>query len=84
MTPIQKAIQAAGGPRAVAERLGVSQQAVYFWRSGDRKFPHELGAALEGLAGASVTRRELFPADWWLVWPELVTEAHPIPVREAA
>jgi hypothetical protein len=52
---------------------------VYFWQAGSRTFQHQHGAALESLAGGAVTRRELFPTDWWTVWPELVTADHPAP-----
>ena len=34
---------------------------------------------VERLSGAVVTRRDLRPDDWALIWPELVTEAHPAP-----
>lgn len=36
-------------------------------------------AAIERATGGQVTRRELRPDDWWLIWPELVDAEHPAP-----
>jgi DNA-binding transcriptional regulator YdaS (Cro superfamily) len=87
MTPAQSAvalaIAEAGGPAVVAALVGKSVQAVCFWRDGDRNFPVELCAALEA-AQTKVSRRQMRPEDWHLIWPELVTAEHPAPVREAA
>jgi hypothetical protein len=38
-----------------------------------------LAVSIEQTSGGAVTRRELRPADWWLIWPELVDDEHPIP-----
>lgn len=37
-------------------------------------------AAIERATGGAVTRREMRPDDWWLIWPELVDAEHPAPV----
>ncbi len=81
---VARAIAAAGGPTMVANVLGVSVQAVCFYRDGKRSFPAEFCAPLEGACGGTVTRREMRPTDWWLIWPELVTEEFPVPAVQAA
>lgn len=35
--------------------------------------------AIERVTGGAVTRRDLRPDDWWLIWPELVDADHPAP-----
>lgn len=72
MSSVKSAIERAGGPSSVAAALGVSVQAVCFWRDGKRQFPTEHGAALERLSGASVRRWDLWPTTWHLIWPELM------------
>ena len=81
MNAIQQAIDAAGGPSRMAAALGVTAQAVCFWRDGKRRLPFDHGPAIERLAGGVVTRRQLFPNDWQRVWPELAESApkHPDP-----
>lgn len=49
------------------------------WAAGLKTVPAERCALLETATGGAVTRRELRPDDWWLIWPELVTDEHPIP-----
>jgi len=39
-----------------------------------------LAVGLEAASKGAVTRRELRPHDWHLVWPELVTAEHPAPM----
>lgn len=77
-----------GGVSALADRIGVhpvylSQLAAA--QDGRRPSP-QLAVAIERATEGAVTRRELRPDDWWLIWPELIDEAHPAPVevRDAA
>ena len=70
MTPIYNAIQRAGGPAKLASLIGKTTQAVCFYRDGMRPFPVEHGATLEAASG--VKRWELWPDDWFRVWPELI------------
>lgn len=72
MNPIETAIEAAGGPSQVASVLGVTVQAVCFWRDGKRETPPEHMAILEQLAKGAVRRWHMRPNDWHLIWPELV------------
>lgn len=76
MNAIARAIQQAGGPTKVASLIGVSVQAVCFYRDGKRNFPAQHGATLEAASG--VKRWEIWPQDWHRIWPELVgTEGAP-------
>lgn len=72
------AISAAGSAASLARQLGVSTQAICFYRDGKRRLPEALGARIEALGacieelpGGRVTRKTLFPDTWRLVWPEL-------------
>lgn len=58
---------------AIAAAIGVSPQAVSNWKQ--REVPIEHCAAIEKASGGVVTRKELRPKDWHLIWPELVQEA---------
>lgn len=66
------AIGVAGSAASLARQLGVSTQAVCFYRDGKRRFPEALGARIEALTDGKVTRKALFPDTWRVVWPELV------------
>lgn len=67
-----RAVELSGGPSKLATALGVSAQAVIFWRDGKRRFPVELGAAIEGAVEGRVRRWDLWPLTWHLIWPELI------------
>lgn len=89
MIGIYKAIEAAGGPARVAELLGVTTQAVCFWRDGKREMPVKHLAQLEAATGGVVRRWHMRPDDWHLVWPELVgidgaPDAPAVETRDAA
>lgn len=70
-TEILKAIQLLGSATALAKALDVTTQAVCFWRDGKRKIPAEQCAAIERVTNGAVSRREMRPDDWHLIWPEL-------------
>lgn len=76
MNAIKKAIKAVGSASELARQLGVTPQAVCFWRDGLRKIPAEKCSAIEAVTGGLVTRRDLRPDDWHLIWPELKESAH--------
>jgi len=79
--PMRRAVVLAGGAAKLAEVLGVSTQAVCFWRDGKRRLPAEMCAPIEKATGGQVTRRELRPDDWARIWPELERRLTP---REAS
>lgn len=49
-----------------------------------QKFGPMLCVAIERATAGTVTRRDLRPHDWHLIWPELADGAGAIPVEEAA
>lgn len=73
----------AGIPRAdrelFAERCGTSAAYLRNVIYGQRKAGDKLCVAIERESGGHVTRRDLRPDDWHLIWPELAK-----PAREGA
>lgn len=70
LSMLQAAIAKAGGPTKVAALLDCSVQSVCFYRDGKRTFPEKFGALIESASG--IRRWEIWPADWHVIWPELV------------
>lgn len=68
----------------LAASLGVAAALVSQWRTGTRPVPIERCMPIERATGGAVTRIDLRPNDWWLIWPELA-ERYPerIPDRRA-
>lgn len=67
MDAINKAIELCGGPSRIAATIGVTPQAVCFWRDGKRKLPAERCPDIEIATGGAVTCEELRPdlaAQW--------------------
>ncbi len=70
----------------LAVAIGVRHDAqVRQWQHGySGRLPSpENCVAIERATAGAVTRRDLRPADWHRIWPELVTLEHPAPVDEA-
>ena len=66
-------VNALGGTADVAVLAKVRPSSVSEWKARDRIPPDKLirlapVAEARGLA----TRKELFPDDWYLIWPELI------------
>lgn len=59
----------------VARTIGAPSGNVSEWASGSRNTPAKFGAAIERATGGQVTRLELFPDTWALIWPELAPAA---------
>lgn len=66
-----KAIAYAGSQSALARLLGKSQPHIFKWLKSPNGIPPEHCAAIERVTGGAVTRKELRPDDWHLIWPEL-------------
>lgn len=60
---------------SLAAKVGVSQAFVSHWRTGFRPVPIERCVAVERATGGLVTRKDLRPHDWHLIWPELAEGA---------
>jgi DNA-binding transcriptional regulator YdaS (Cro superfamily) len=80
MNAIQKASDVLGSQRALSDALNVTPATVNQWVSGARPIPVERCPAIEMATEGEVTRRDLRPTDWWMIWPELVTDDFPAPV----
>jgi DNA-binding transcriptional regulator YdaS (Cro superfamily) len=69
-------IELLGGTKRVSKLCNVAPPAVTQWRS--RGIPHGqllfLAALLEKESHGLVTRKDLFPKNWWFVWPELANK----------
>lgn len=59
-----------GSALILAKRLGVSPVSISQWRSGTRKVPMKICVAIEQTSNGAVTRADLRPDDWPLLWPE--------------
>jgi DNA-binding transcriptional regulator YdaS (Cro superfamily) len=63
-----------GGTAKVAKMCKCDNATVSSWRK--RGIPHGqllfLAARIEKVSHGLVTRQDLFPTNWWLVWPELL------------
>ena len=55
----------------LARKIGVSPVLISQWRRGVRQVPPVRCIAIERATGGAVTRRDLRPADWLRIWPEL-------------
>lgn len=62
-----------GGATKVARKMGVSTQAVHKWVHDD--IPADkllmMAAEIEKESCGLVSRKDLFPASWQTIWPEL-------------
>jgi len=67
--PVDRAARQLGGRPQMAMLLGVKPSAIGNWK--DRGVPLEHCAAIEIACAGVVTRRDLRPADWRRIWPEL-------------
>jgi DNA-binding transcriptional regulator YdaS (Cro superfamily) len=56
---------------SLASKLGITPGFVSQWRTGVRPIPIERCVAIEQATEGVVTRRDLRPDDWFLIWPEL-------------
>jgi hypothetical protein len=66
-------IRLLGGPTRVSKMVNVSVPAVSMWQNGD--IPYDklviLAATLEKESHGLVSRKNLFPTNYKLIWPEL-------------
>ena len=75
LTPKQM-IHLCGGPAKIARRFKVTTQAVHRWQNEGLPASKlmELAAQIERESHGLVTRKDMFPQSWHLIWPELATE----------
>lgn len=63
--------QGRGSIGRLASCIGAHAPDVSRWASGKRVVPEKSAVAIETATGGKVTRRDLRPADWQQIWPEL-------------
>jgi DNA-binding transcriptional regulator YdaS (Cro superfamily) len=71
ISPILKACQILGSQSALANAIGVSSPTVSEWVKEDRPIPITQVVKIEAITDGKVTRQELRPSDFWLIWPDL-------------
>ncbi|WP_084416299.1 transcriptional regulator [Massilia alkalitolerans] len=64
--------QGRGRQAALAKAIGAHAPDVSRWARGKRPIPVEYGARIETATGGQVTRKEMFPDGWAVIWPELL------------
>ena len=69
--------QERGRQSALAKAIGAHAPDVSRWADGSRPIPDKYGAPIEIASGGLVTRKEMFPDTWHIVWPELIEDAPP-------
>jgi len=74
-TLAKRACGLVGGASALARILGRSASEISQWVSGNRPIPLIAAPAIERATNGAVTRRDLRPDDWHLIWPELAEAA---------
>ena len=57
----------------LARRLGITPVLISQWRTKSRPVPVDKAVAIEQATKGAVTRKDLRPDDWHLIWPELQT-----------
>lgn len=55
----------------IVSQLGISRQSIANWKA-DNCVPTKHCASIEQVTNGAVTRKDLRPDDWHLIWPELV------------
>lgn len=68
-----------GRQASLCRAIGAHAPDLSRWADGLRPVPVDKCLKLERATGGEVTRRELRPHDWHLIWPDLITEDHPAP-----
>lgn len=67
-----------GQKSALAAEMRMPPQLIGQWANGHRPVPIQHCVAIERATNGAVTRRDLRPDDWHLIWPELA-ESEPNP-----
>lgn len=72
MNSLDKAIEKVGGVSKLSRALGVKPSVVSNWRMRGTTPDAVYCTGIEQATGGDVTRQDLRPSDWQLIWPELV------------
>ena len=63
-------INARGIQAALARIVGVPPITISHWKTGARPVPAHRCIKIEEATNGAVTRKELRPKDWFIIWPE--------------
>lgn len=63
--------QVRGRQALLAQHLGIPSSNVCQWASGDKRPSPKTAVLIEAYTGGLVTRKELYPEEWRLIWPEI-------------
>jgi DNA-binding transcriptional regulator YdaS (Cro superfamily) len=69
--PVIKASELLCGQSRLAKNLNVTPSTLNQWVKGVRPIPVVHCVAIEQATNGKVTRKDLRPDDWHLIWPEL-------------
>ena len=64
-----------GAASQLAEAIGAHSSDLSNWAKGQRPVPVKFAVAIESATDKIVTRKDLCPSDWHLIWPELSQKA---------
>lgn len=70
MNALDRAAEAVGSFAALASAIGVSASTPSMWKARGT-VPAEYCASIERATQGAVTRADLRPDDYWLIWPDL-------------
>lgn len=71
---IETYLEPTGSVAQLAKDLDIAPSLVSQWKNKVRPIPLERCTAIEQATNGAVTRRDLRPDDWHLIWPELVDQ----------
>lgn len=64
-----------GAKARLAAKIGAHASDLSDWISGSRPVPVHRCPSIERATAGAVTRRDLRPDDWHLIWPELAAQS---------
>ncbi len=84
MNPLEL-IDALGGTAAAAKLCGIKAPSVSGWKEAGR-IPEDklIRLALVAESRGIATRKQIFPSEWQIIWPELARAATPTPTDTQA
>ncbi len=68
---IERAAEIVGNKAVLSRAVGVQPPTLQQWIKGTRPIPIQKCNAIERATDGQVTRKDLRPDDWHLIWPEL-------------
>lgn len=72
MTLLDYIKQKRGNAGILAKKIGCHTPDIYNWAKKLRPIPVEYMARLEIHTNGAISRKQLRPDDWWVIWPELL------------